>query len=288
MNYIFLEGKGYYELMGKIKTAVILAAGMGSRLQDITNDMLPKGLIKINGKSLVERSIEKLRSLGIEKVYIVTGHLHEFYDELAKDNKYIKTRRNRKYKATGSMTSLSILEEDLNEDFLLLESDLIYEVYGLIKIINYEKDDCILLSGKTDSGDECYVEVRDDNLYKISKNKEDIENVYGELVGISKISSELYKEMLKQYKNFNISVYDYKNEREFFGSENKNAKKYDYESAIFDAAQKRKVGYLKIENLIWGEIDDKNHLERIKKIILPKLEKNMEEKINYEEESVNI
>lgn len=266
--------------MRKVKTAVILAAGMGSRLQDITKDMLPKGLIKVNGKSLVERSIEKLRSLGIEKIYIVTGHLNEFYDELAKDNNYIETRRNRKYKATGSMTSLSILEDELKEDFLLLESDLIYEVYGLIKVINYEKEDCVLLSGKTNSGDECYVEIRDDNLYKISKNKEEIEHICGELVGISKISLDLYKEMLKQYKNFNSKINDYENEENFFRSENKKPKKYDYENAIFDAAKKRKVGYLKIENLIWGEIDDKNHLERIEKIILPKLEKNAGEKIN--------
>ena len=53
-----------------IKTAVILAAGMGSRLQDITQNEVPKGLLKIEGKSLVERSIEKLRSIGIEKIYI--------------------------------------------------------------------------------------------------------------------------------------------------------------------------------------------------------------------------
>jgi choline kinase len=265
--------------MSKIKTAVILAAGMGSRLYDVTNDMLPKGLIKVNGKSLVERSIEKLRSLGIEKIYIVTGHLNEFYDELSKENNYIETRKNRKYKATGSMTSLAILEDELKEDFLLLESDLIYEVYGLIKVINYEKDDCILLSGKTNSGDECYVEVREDNLYKISKNRQEIEHVYGELVGISKISIALYKEMLKQYKDFNNKVNGYQDQDNFFMSENKKTKKYDYENAIFDAAEKRKVGYLKVENLVWGEIDDKSHLERIKTIILPKLEKNTEEKV---------
>ena len=266
--------------MRNIKTAVILAAGMGSRLQDITNDMLPKGLIKVNGKSLVERSIEKLRSLGIEKVYIVTGHLNEFYDELAKENNYIQTRKNRKYKATGSMTSLSILEDELKEDFLLLESDLIYEVYGLIKVINYENDDCVLLSGETNSGDECYVEVKDENLYKISKNKKEIGQVYGELVGISKISLELYKEMLRQYKEFNNRINDYKNEESFFKTTNKKAKKYDYEDAIFDSAQKRKVGYLKIDNLVWGEIDDKNHLERIKMLVLPKLEGIVEETMN--------
>lgn len=54
-----------------------------------------------------------------------------------------------------------------------------------------------MLSGEINFGDECYVEIRDDNLYKIFKYKEEIENVYGELVGILKILIELYKEMLK-------------------------------------------------------------------------------------------
>jgi choline kinase len=266
--------------MKKVKTAVILAAGMGTRLQEITNDKIPKGFIKINGKSLIERSIEKLRSLGIEKIYIVTGHLHEFYDELAKENKYIETRRNRKYNATGSMTSLAILADELKEDFLLLESDLIYEVYGLIKVINHEKDDCVLLSGKTDSGDECYVEVRDDNLHKISKNKEEIQHVFGELVGISKISLDLYKEMLKEYKNFKDDIYENLDEENFYKIKDKEIKKYDYENAIFDAAKKRKVGYLKIQNLVWGEIDNKSQLERVEVVVLPKLEKNTEEKVS--------
>ncbi|MBE6071724.1 MAG: phosphocholine cytidylyltransferase family protein [Clostridium butyricum] len=249
-----------------IKTAVILAAGMGSRLQDITKNEIPKGLLNIEGKSLVERSVEKLRCLGIEKIYIVTGYLSELYDEFAKDKSYIYTVRNRKYKATGSMTSLAILEDELKEDFILLESDILYEVYGLIRAINFEEEDCVLLSGKTNSGDECYVEVRDNNLYKISKVKEEIEKIYGELVGICKISIKLYKEMIKAYRSKMSDIY-YDNN--LVGE----IKKYDYENAIFDAAKNRKVGYLKIDNLIWGEVDDKHHLKRIKNEILPQLEK---------------
>lgn len=249
-----------------VKTAVILAAGMGSRLQDITKNEVPKGLFKIEGKSLIERSVEKLRCLGIEKIYIVTGYLSESYEEFAKDKSYIHIFKNRKYKATGSMTSLAILENELKEDFILLESDILYEVYGLIKTINFEGQDCVLLSGKTNSGDECYVEVRDDNLYKISKIRTDIEEIYGELVGISKISLNLYREMIKAYRSKVSDVYYDNNLVE-------EIRKYDYENAIFDAAKNRKVGYLKIDNLVWGEVDDKHHLKRIKNEILPKLEK---------------
>ena len=251
--------------MKRIKTAVILAAGMGSRLRDVTGDCIPKGFLMVNGKTLIERSIEKLRSIGIEKIYIVTGHLNEYYDKLAEKYNFIETKRNRRYRTTGSMTSLAILENELKEDFLLLESDLIYEVYGLMKTAAFDNDDCILLSGKTNSGDECYVEVRDNNLYKISKDRNEINEVYGELVGISKISLNLYKDMIKAYKIFLDNI-KYNEETD------KNSSKYDYENAIFDAAKNRKVGYLKIDNLLWGEIDDKHQLERVEKIILPRLE----------------
>lgn len=255
--------------MKRVKTAVILAAGMGTRLYDVTNDLIPKGFLELNGKTLIERSIEKLRSIGIEKIYIVTGHLNEFYDELSKKYNFIETRRNRRYRTTGSMTSLSVLEKELDEDFLLLESDIVYEVYGLIKTAAFDNDDCVLLSGRTNSGDECYVEVKANNLYKISKDKNEINEVYGELVGISKISLDLYKDMIKAYRNFI--------DEEKFSTENDNGDikvtaKYDYENAIFDAAQNRKVGYLKINDLMWGEIDNKEQLERVREIVLPKLE----------------
>lgn len=265
--------------MNNINVAVILAAGMGSRLKSVTKDEIPKGLIKVNGKSLVERSIEKLRSVGINKIYIVTGHLNQFYDDFAKDKGYIETIKNRRYRTTGSMGSLAVLKDVIKEDFLLLEGDLIYEVYVLIKAIEYPKNDCVLLSGETNSGDECYVEVRDENLYKISKNKSEIENVYGELVGISKISFDLFKEMLcENKKRTEESKYWYEsNELE---SNFKTIKKYDYEDAIFDVAKNREVGYLKIENLVWAEIDDDNHLERVNKFILPKLEKVIEETVS--------
>lgn len=261
-----------------VHTAVILAAGMGTRLRNVTNDKIPKGFLEINGKTLIERSIEKLRSVGISKIYIVTGHLSEYYDKLCEKYKFIETRHNRFYKKTGSMGSLAVLENEISEDFLLLESDIIYEVYALIEALNYKENDCVILSGKTNSGDECYVEVKDNNLYKISKDINEINEVYGELVGISKISIELFKEMIRQYKKYKVNVH----EKQEFLEDFTEIKKYDYENAIFDSAKKRKVGYLKLNDLCWGEIDDENHLERIKKLIIPKLES---KKIEEEEKN---
>lgn len=244
--------------MKDINIAVILAAGMGTRLRSITNGEIPKGFLEVNEKTLIERSIEKLKKHGIKKIYIVTGYLSEFYDKLAEKKENIITKKSTCFKYKGSMSSLAVLENDLKEDFLLLESDLIYEDNALKYVIEYNKDDCVLISGKTNSGDECYIEVRNNNLYKISKDINEISQVYGELVGISKVSIALYKQMLEEYAGTKID-------------------QYHYEDAIFDSASKRKVGYLKIDDLVWAEIDDENHLKRVEEKIIPKLKNKNEE-----------
>lgn len=234
------------------KTAVILAAGMGTRLRSITKDEIPKGLLEIEGKSLVERSIEKLIRNGVEKIIIVTGHLSEQYDELTKKFDCIYTVRNNNYANTGSMASLAIAKDFIEEDFLLLESDIIYEELAIEELQNSEMKDCILLSGETKSGDEAYVEIRNNNIYKVSKDKHGLNSIYGEMVGISKISNELFEEMMLEF------------------SKNTNPQ-YHYEYAIEDAAKRYIVGVTKIEELIWAEIDDENQLQLVLEKVVPKL-----------------
>src|SRR5215208_5507395 len=56
--------------------AIIVAAGMSSRLYPLTNE-LPKGLLKIGGRSIIERSIDLLNAVGINDVIVVVGYHHE-------------------------------------------------------------------------------------------------------------------------------------------------------------------------------------------------------------------
>ena len=56
-----------------VKTAVIMAAGMGTRFGDRT-ELIPKGLIPVGGIPMVVRSIETLKSCGIERIIIGTGY----------------------------------------------------------------------------------------------------------------------------------------------------------------------------------------------------------------------
>jgi len=64
-----------------IRTAVILAAGMGTRLEQI-GSMIPKGFLQFSERPIIEESILKLRAFGIDRIVIVTGHLHFFYEGL--------------------------------------------------------------------------------------------------------------------------------------------------------------------------------------------------------------
>ena len=59
--------------------AILLAAGMGTRLRPLTLDT-PKSLIEVNGRPLLERQIEFLRERGVEEIIEVTGYLAEKFD----------------------------------------------------------------------------------------------------------------------------------------------------------------------------------------------------------------
>ncbi|WP_080372258.1 winged helix-turn-helix transcriptional regulator [Clostridium botulinum] len=257
------ENNGYrYKLLEKgkgivdesyIETAVILAAGLGTRLYSVTNNEIPKGLLRVKDGTLIDRSIRILLKNNIKKIIIVTGHLNNYYDDLKKKYSEVVTIKNDNYASTGSMASLAVASKIIeNNNFLLLESDIIYESKAIEYLQLTDKNDCILLSGKTNSGDEVYVEVKNNSIHKMSKDKHSLKNIYGELVGISKISKDLLRKMIVQYKK----------------STNQ---QYHYEYAIEDSAKKYLVNYKKIEDLVWGEIDDAKHLKRINDLIVPKL-----------------
>ena len=246
--------KGYEEIKNSyVKTAVILAAGLGSRLYDITNNKIHKSFLYVFNDTLIERSIKILLKNNIEKIIIVTGHLSDSFEGLKEKYPMIETIRNEKFENTGSMASLAIAADLIDDkDFLLLESDLIYEKRAIEYLQETDKKNCILLSGKTNSGDEVYVEIKNNSIYKMSKDTHSLKNIYGELVGISKISKDLLHNMIEEYKKSTNS-------------------QYHYEYAIEDVCERYIVEYKKIDDLIWGEIDDSNHLKRINNKIIPKL-----------------
>ena len=242
-----------------IRQAVIVAGGLGSRFGDKTK-LMPKGFIEIEGIPMVERSVQKLIAAGIEEIIIGTGHCSQYYDELAKKYHVIKTVRNDNYANTSSMGTLEVCVPYITGDFILLESDLIYDAVGLKVLQNEERSNVILASGKSNSHDEVYL-AADANgvLTEVSKNKEIIPNPAGELVGITKISKACLNKMMAYYKSSPDLI------------------KLDYESALKQVSAEGESVYIhKIEYYAWTEIDDQDMLERAINEIYPRIKENEE------------
>ena len=154
------------------------------------------------------------------------------------------------------MYSLWCAREQLERDFLLLESDLIYERRALSLLLEDERPDLVLLSGPTGAGDEVFVETDSGQLVAMSKDRAALHGpVAGELVGITKVSRGLFGVM-----------------REVAADRFRKTLRVDYETdALVIAADRRPVPCLLVEGLLWAEIDDAQHLRRAATEVYPRI-----------------
>jgi len=244
--------------MQPIRQAVILAAGRGVRLGELGGET-PKGFLELGPLPIVAESIDRLQSVGIERIVVATGHLSELYDELAETRPgLVETIYNPHYAKSGSLHSLWCLRDAIDEDFLLLESDLIYERRALHAALGHPSPDVLLVSEPTAAGDEVWVETRAGLLHDMSKDRSRLgTEIAGELIGISKVSLPFLRAMLTV------------GERIF-----EKTLKADYElDGMVQAVRVRPMAVHLVRDLTWAEIDDQRHLERARRLVYPELQR---------------
>ena len=110
--------------------AIILAAGMGKRLGELTQNNT-KCMVKVNGVTLIDRLMTQLSELSLKKIIIVIGYQGEKLRSYLGEN-YLNTKieyiYNPIYDKTNNIYSLALAKESLQEDdSLLIESDLIFD-----------------------------------------------------------------------------------------------------------------------------------------------------------------
>ena len=181
------------------KHAVILAAGLSSRLGAYTSDK-PKCLLEVEGKSLLELSLQNLQDVGVRNVCVVTGYLADrIEDALIKLDMSLrlKTIVNSKYATTGSAYSLLLALVDRPASTLVLESDILYHKELLRQAITINQN-TVMAAELSGSGDEVYLECNSDQrLVSVSKKPTpDSKNrTIGELAGVTyltKVGAESY------------------------------------------------------------------------------------------------
>ncbi len=113
----------------RITTALLLAAGTGSRLFPLTQKS-PKCLTLVNEISILERLIKSLNQNGFKRLVLVTGHkedcIRDFLETRAGNIK-IEYVYSPLYKTTNNIYSLWMAREIINEPFVLIESDLVFD-----------------------------------------------------------------------------------------------------------------------------------------------------------------
>ena len=114
--------------------AIILAAGSGIRLGQHTQD-IPKVLLDVNGKSILDRQISSLKKHGIDKIFVVTGYKKERH--VRKDIEYFF---NPKYSETDQLGSLMIAREKIFGDVLIIFGDIIFDCNILRQVLASNDD----------------------------------------------------------------------------------------------------------------------------------------------------
>lgn len=237
-----------------VQTAIILAAGMGTRLQSLHTG-LPKGMLRIGDQTLIERSLRCLQSHGIQRILLVIGAHGEAYRQLVSVYPHVECIENAAFATTGSMASLACAIPHIREDFLLLESDLFYEFRAIAQVQQCPHRDVVLASGETAATDEVWVDAPQHWLRGLSKSRHTLNTVQGEFVGILKISYPLAQDMAQCFYRFT---------REH-GHGN-----MSYETdALVQAAQQHPVWVELVSDLLWGEIDNPYQYNRVINKIWP-------------------
>jgi choline kinase len=241
--------------------AVILAAGVGSRIRPLT-DNCPKSLLKVGGYTILEMMISHIRDCGITDIVFVLGYLQEQIKEYVTHNfpelnaHYIS---NDQYTNTNTGFSL-MLARDLvaGSSFIKFDADVVFDKAILSQLIDCEHDNALCIDKNIQlDAEEIKVIIKEQNrVVKASKTVNPKEAI-GESIGIEKICADT-----------SIQLFD---ELETMMQDSQNHQEY-YEAAYERLIEKDVPFYaLDISGLKWIEIDTKEDFITAKKIFNSKI-----------------
>lgn len=240
--------------------ALMLAAGMGKRLGKLTQDNT-KCMLEIQGKTLIERAVEALLDAGVKKMTIVVGYKGDnLIKFLTKDctNPKVKEMEfnfidNPIYDKTNNIYSLYLGKDVLVEDdTILLESDLIYEPELIKKLVESEKANAVTVAKYEQWMDGTVVKIGEDDqitefIEKKYFNYKDIDNYY-KTVNIYKFTKEFSERQIVPFLDAYIKAYG---ENEY----------YELIFKIIAHLSRSDLKALDIGNIKWYEMDDIQDVE---------------------------
>ena len=182
--------------------AIILAAGRGGRLSEITGDR-PKCLAQVGGATLLDRQLTALRRCGITRIAIVTGYRAMNVRRVCGPT--IDFVHNARFAETNSLYSLWLARELLTGGFLVLNCDVLFHLQMLTDLITSQYEDALLVAPACDqaaySDEEMKVRIRGGRVVDIAKTI-DPADADGENVGIAKFGAAGASMLIEDMQSF--------------------------------------------------------------------------------------
>ena len=215
----------------KVKSALILCAGYGKRLQPITNDT-PKSLLKIKNINLLENTLSFVKSIGINKIKINTFYLGEKIQSFINSKNYPLNidvvSDGEKILDTGGGI-FNLIKQSDDEDFLVLNPDTLWnsnyintfnemekyyfknKVKNLLMVVNKDKSFDTRFKGDFSlNKNKLTKEIENDFIYTGCQiiNKKVFQNINNNIFSISEIWNDLIdKKELYGYESFNEFIH---------------------------------------------------------------------------------
>lgn len=245
--------------MPKVQNAIILLAGMGSRLRPLT-DATHKALLPIQGKTILERQIAQLKKCGIARFHLVLGYRDQDVRDYVTANfpgLNISYYSNAIFERTNTAYSLHLVLKTFAEPFLLLDGDVLLHD-ELVASLSVDTIDNLLLC-ETDPAklDAEAVKARLDESGQIVEIGKPIAlaNAHGESIGVGLYQKD-WALALKSHLDKSL-----KNESNW---------NWYYEDAMQEIIAKglapSPLKIISTGNLAWVEVDDFQDLERAKNV----------------------
>ena len=201
--------------------AIILAAGQGSRLRPLTNEV-PKCMVRINGTPLIDIIIKRMHESGIFDIVVIGGYKYDVLKQhLASAN--VKVCFAADFDKSNMVTTLFSGENELNDDMIISYSDIIYSAENLQKLMSVDVNIATVVDKNWETlwrfrmdnpldDAESLVLSAQNNVMELGKKTRDYTKIQAQYIGLTKISKKVLPQVIEFYHGMDKNKdYDGKN-----------------------------------------------------------------------------